>query len=458
MDKVLRKPALLSQMSITFGHAKRPMSAIVHSVRSGMPNALPKNPLHSSVAESGARSVSTDFGWQASRERNEAEKWKEQVQSDVSKKLPAIPLPKFAAIERIPDGVKNMMIEEVSISLIKDGFLSLFNPATIARNRELLSRELISGGNKGDEDSMAILGLIKDVATGKVTHAHITDGIPPIEISGFKPSALRDVMHSIVSVDNDLTSKDDTYATALRYSPSTLFTYALFNLISKANYPLPLTPINCFRTTHAESVHSQGGNFRGRASASALVGISADGSIVTYVVDAEQIVSFLDEDEIRLLMQPKFYHPESVFGTASPSKEYPILEKIAGRCYIRLENAAFISSDLGMEGYQKYNLILEKINHAVAVLLQEGRVTEMPIKTGEYGLMDNSKAVWGRHAEGQNSIGKTSNGVDGKVELETPKGKERKIMNVNAAVQVSPLVQGAVVAKLNSPNKQTQLR
>ena len=373
--------------------------------------------------------------WAAGRDPADEADWKAQVLEEAYPKIKGMPPSKFVYLPKISPAVKNYFDKNTSSVFLKQGFLGIFDPTNIKCDAKSLYEILVKEA-KTDNDAAAMLKLIKDVGAGKITHAHIGDGMPSLNIGGFMPSVLEDVMRSIVRVDNDSTSKNDTYETALRYCPSIAFANALFNSISERNFPAAISPINCFRTTGSQSLYNQRdvvGNER--IIASALVGIEADGSVVTYVMDAEQLVHFLTEEDKTLLQQKVFYHPESAFGTESPSKQFALLEIINGKPYLKLEQHVFISRDTGAD--HQFNKILEKIDAIVGHLLVEGKITKMPIKTGEFAMMDNASAAWGRY--NQNDV--VPNFAPAKSEgpsttIITPDGKtlERRVMNVNAVV------------------------
>ncbi len=423
----LQNPALRQATTMLFGSGKSPMSA-VHSWQAAPP-----------FSPRGSVRGAAHTPWLLGQTKEGLAQLKAEVQGEALSRVETMPISKFRYIAEIAPSVKKLFIENTSIAILKGGLPSLFDQSEIVKNAESLRKELASLSREGDQNAIAMAQLIKDAALGNVTQSYISDGIPPFTITGLGESALREVMRFKVRVEDQKTSfaefapGDNPYANALQQAPSISLTYAMCNLISKSNYP---TAISCFRTTNSQTIHSRPNIDKNRVSATALIGINADGSVVTYMVDAAQIVHFLDEDEIKLLMQKKFYHPERLYGDENKANEFAILEKVAGKWCLRLEDSAFISKDLGYEAYNKYNLILEKIDHVVALLLQEEKVTKVAVKTGEYAMMNNLEAAWGRNSETEANSFDVNAKPNSKVEF-------RRVMNVS----VTQLQQPSQLAK-----------
>ena len=248
---------LYAAVNVVFNSRRSPFalhSARQYTTTSQTDNALDVGRASKTPSEDGAprRSYSESrigripVSWEMMRDKNERQIYREQVIDRIESKMRDVPKPKFREIKKVPISVQDMFEDLASSGIINSGFGIIIDRSEIEKNSQLLMNELNSLAKNGDANAIALLQLVQDVAMGKVTHAHIVEGMPVLNFSGFKPESLRGLA-PFVKIDNDTTSKDESYLAALQYAASTAFVYALLNMMSKNQFPVAKHPINCFR-------------------------------------------------------------------------------------------------------------------------------------------------------------------------------------------------------------------
>lgn len=350
------------------------------------------------------------------------------------------PASRFSIIDKIPDTLKYGLVEDIHEEVKRVDFNDIIGLITdqkaVKRRGLFIIDTLTKEAKAGNKEAAEMKSVFTDFAAEKITHFHIRDCFPAID-SGLSKHLVNRKFLQKVGIDNEITAPEDSAQKILENITNISFAFSAFYAMGY-NYPNQIErPLFCFRTTHPQYPHTDSVTSK-QSLALALYGISSDRSVKTYVVDLEQILHDLNPEDIELLQKAVYYIPRGrdAVRMSDGQDTFAILDFKNNRPWARFDGKpdTILVDDALVPDHkmiQEMYHAIEKINISVAKMLQEGKVTNIGLGTGEFLLLNNRRTLHGREDSSRGKDGEylesDAQGIMGPL-LKTGSKHERRVV------------------------------